>query len=119
MDASRQETIVYLFRCVPGHITIKVNPSLDNTAATTNLHSYICQLARNQCGNSNSVFIIVDSIVVTEGIGLRLAVRFTFGPIAFVTKPGTGDHMIGAAVEEQRRVTCRDGSGRSITPVVF
>ena len=119
MAAGRQETIVYLFRYVPGHIAIKVNPSLDNAAATADLNSHIYQLAGNQRGNSNPIFIIVDSIVVTEGIGIRLAIRLAVRPIFLVTKPGAGNRVVGAVGNSKRRITCRDCSCRGITPVVF
>jgi len=64
-------------------------------------------------------FIIVTIIIVTEGICIRLAVRLAVGLIVSFTKPGTGDHVVGAIVKGQRRVTCRERSGRGIAPVVF
>jgi hypothetical protein len=119
MAACRQETIVYLLRGVPGHIAVKVNPPLDNTATATDFNRYIRRLARNQRGNSNPVFIIVYSAIVTESIGVRLAVRLAVGPIVYITKPGAGNRVVGAVVYSKCRITCRNCSGRSIAPVVF
>ncbi len=119
MDPCGQETVIYLFSYLPGFIVVKINPTLHNAAATADLNCYLRQLALNQRRYRDPVFIIVEIIVITEGISIRLAVRLTVRLIVLVTEPRTANHMIGAVVNGERRVACRDRSGRGITPVEF
>jgi len=119
VDTIWQEPVIYLFSCLPGLIAVEVNPRLDNATAAADLNCYVRRLARNQRGDRDPVFIIVEIIVITEGISIRLAVRLTVRLIVLVTEPRSGNHVIGAVVKGERRVACRDRSGRGITPVVF
>ena len=74
MGPVRQESVKYLFGCLPGHIAVEVNPRLHDAAATTDIKCDICRLAPDQRWNSYAVLIIVVIIVITEGISLWLAV---------------------------------------------
>jgi hypothetical protein len=119
VDTIWQEPVIYLFSCLPGLIVVEVKPPLDNATAAADLNCYVCRLARNQRGDREPFFIIVEIIVKTEGISIRLAVRLTVRLIVLVTEPRSGNHMIGAVVKGDSRVTRRDRSGRGVTPVVF
>jgi hypothetical protein len=111
---NEQETIVDLFTRLPGAISVKINPRLDNPGTTANLQCDVPGLARNQWRDRYAVLIIITVSVVTKGIRIGLAVRFRVGHVGRATQPWPGDHVACAVVYCERRVRRVGG----IAPVI-
>jgi hypothetical protein len=92
-----QETIVNLFARLPGPISVKINPPLDNATATADPKCDISHPAWNQRWYRCTVLITIAVGVVSQGICIRLAIRVRVGRIELVTQPRPGNHVVGTA----------------------